>query len=163
VAPRQALASVGKYRQTGRVVRLRKPAAQAFKGLQKAAKAAGHDLIPVSGHRTLEYQKNLFERAKAKHGSVESAVRWVAPPGYSEHHTGYALDLGDGARAATDVDPSFENVPLFAWLSGNARTFGFEISFPPNNPQGVNYEPWHWRYVGDATARALFHSTGTIK
>ena len=54
-------------------------------------------------------------------------------------------------------DTAFENTPVFAWLVKNAAAHGFELSFPKGNPQGVNYEPWHWRFVGDADARGAFH------
>ena len=74
---------------------------------------------------------------------------WVAPPGYSEHHTGLALDIGDLDHPETDVEVSFEETPAFEWLKNNADRFGFELSFPVGNPQGVSYEPWHWRFVGE--------------
>lgn len=155
-APRSSLAEAGRGR-AGRVVRLRGPAAEAFQGMRAAAKQAGHDLIPISGFRTREYQEGLFKRSVKRRGSERKAAEWVAPPGYSEHHTGWTLDLGDGAAPETDVDPSFERTDLFRWLSQNAARFGFELSFPKGNPQGVGYEPWHWRFVGNDEARRLFH------
>ncbi|MFN9165469.1 MAG: D-alanyl-D-alanine carboxypeptidase family protein, partial [Pseudanabaena sp.] len=51
----------------------------------------------------------------------------------------------------------FEKTPAFQWLQNNAAKYGFEMSFPPNNPQGVMYEPWHWRFVGDDDSLATFY------
>jgi D-alanyl-D-alanine carboxypeptidase len=65
-----------------------------------------------------------------------------AIPGYSEHHTGRALDLhaGDGKPLET----AFENHPAFSWLCDHAAEFNFHLSYPRGNPDGINYEPWHW-------------------
>lgn len=153
----EGLAAAGLYRSTGRVVQLRASAATAFQAMVAAAGAEGLSLIPISGFRPLIYQRGLFKRAVRRYGSERKAARWVAPPGHSEHHTGWTLDLGDGDRPATDIDTAFENTPVFAWLVKNAAAHGFELSFPKGNPQGVNYEPWHWRFVGDADARGAFH------
>lgn len=155
-APASDLVEAGRYRDTGRVVRLRTAAAKAFKEMVAAADQAGIKIIPISGFRSVAYQRDLFARAVKRYGSEKKAARWVAPPGYSEHATGLALDLGDGTRRVNDVESSFSETPAAHWLATNADRFGFELSFPPNNPQGVNHEPWHWRFVGSEQARALF-------
>ena len=158
-APRSELANAGRYRDTGRVVELRAPAAQSFLKMVAAARAEGVGIVPISGFRPVAYQKNLFDRAVKRYGSEQKAARWVAPPGYSEHATGWALDLGDESQRNTDIEQRFKSTPAARWLSENARRFGFELSFPPHNSQGVNHEPWHWRFVGTDEARALFHPT----
>ncbi len=122
-----------------------------------AAREAGVGIVPISGFRSVAYQKTLFDRAVKRYGSERGAARWVAPPGHSEHATGLALDLGDAARRDTDVEQSFKSTPAARWLAANAARFGFELSFPPDNPQGVQHEPWHWRFVGTDEARVLFH------
>lgn len=144
----EPLAAAGRYRDTGRIVRLRTEAAEAFRAMQEAARKAGVELTPISGFRTRNYQDGLFSRAIRKYGDRQSAARWVAPPGYSEHHTGFAVDIGALERPETDVESTFEETPAFAWLQDNAHRFGFEMSFPRDNPQGVSYEPWHWRFTG---------------
>jgi zinc D-Ala-D-Ala carboxypeptidase len=156
-APAAALAEAGRYRDTDRVVRMRSEAAEAFKAMVKAAAEDGVEIVPISGFRTLDYQKGLFDRSRKKHGSAKAAARWVAPPGHSEHHTGWTLDLGDGARPETDVDPSFDGTAAFRWLAANAAGFDFELSFPKDNSQGVGYEPWHWRFVGTDEAKRTFY------
>jgi LAS superfamily LD-carboxypeptidase LdcB len=147
---------VGNYRKTNRVVRLHKDAATALHNLTIEARVAGVAIIPISGFRTIDYQASLFQKAVAKYGSEDAAIRWVARPGHSEHHTGLVVDLGDEDDPTCDVEPPFEKTHAFRWLQGNAAHFGFELSFPRNNSRGVNYEPWHWRFVGTPEAKQIF-------
>src|ERR1039458_10059842 len=150
------LVVVGKYRQTGREVKLRTDAAGALLNLMTQARAAGVAITPISGLRTIAYQESLFRKAVAKYGSEDAAVRWVARPGNSEHHTGLAIDLGDAENPACDVEPPFEKTRVFDWLQKHAAQFGFELSYPRNNPLGVNNEPWHWRFMVTPEAKHLF-------
>ncbi|HXG49080.1 MAG TPA: M15 family metallopeptidase, partial [Methylomirabilota bacterium] len=147
-APEAALGDVGEYRQTGRLVRLLPAAAAAFGRLREAAARDGMALVPISGFRTHAYQESLFLKAVAKYGSEAAAARWVAPAGCSEHHTGLALDIGAESRPEADVESVFEETPESGWLRRRAPDFGFELSFPRDNPQGIAYEPWHWRFIG---------------
>jgi LAS superfamily LD-carboxypeptidase LdcB len=157
-APPAELADVGRYRDTDRIVRMRADAAVALAGLLTESRAAGVPLTPISGFRSIEYQAGLFQRAIAKHGSEDAAARWVARPGFSEHHTGLAVDLGAEDEPARDVETSFEETQAFHWLNQNAGRFGFELSYPRGNARGINYEPWHWRFVGAPAARKIFAS-----
>ena len=100
----------------------------------------------------------MFFTIKAERSESPTARAEVsAPPGYSEHHTGYAVDLGDGSRPSTHVEVTFETTPAFAWLQANARRYNFEMSFPRDNPQNIHYEPWHWRFVGDTASLETFY------
>lgn len=155
-ATEEELVVVGEYRQSGRRVKMRADAAAALRYLRDQARASGVAIIPISGFRSIEYQESLFRRAVAKYGSEDAAVRWVARPGHSEHHTGLAIDLGDEGNPACDVEPPFEETRAAHWLQANAARFGFELSYPRNNPRGVNYEPWHWRFVGTPEAKQIF-------
>jgi zinc D-Ala-D-Ala carboxypeptidase len=128
---------------------------EAFQQMVAAAKAEGISLMPISGFRTIADQKVLYEKQIARKGSEEAAAKWSAPPGYSEHHTGYALDIGD-ANSDTDIKMTFQDTDAYRWLVVNANNFGFQQSFPLNNHQGVSFEPWHWRYVGSPRASAIF-------
>ncbi|NJN85243.1 MAG: M15 family metallopeptidase [Leptolyngbyaceae cyanobacterium SL_7_1] len=139
-----------------RFERLRSDAALALMQLIDAARADGVWIVPVSGFRDVSRQEMLFESRIDELGSEELAARSVAPPGYSEHHTGYAIDLADGLARARDISISFVQTEAFAWLTEHGEDFGFELSFPRDNEQGVNFEPWHWRYVGSPQADALF-------
>ncbi len=142
----------------GSSLRLRSGAAQKFREMVAAASASGISLVPISGFRSLEEQRYLFFGIKEQRSQDTSKRAEVsAPPGYSEHHTGYAVDIGDGRVPGTNLSPSFETTAAFAWLQQNAPRYSFELSFPRDNPQGINYEPWHWRYVGDQDSLETFY------
>jgi len=150
------LTVVGQYRGTGRQVQMRSDAAAALTDLLVHAGAMGVRIVPISGFRTIEYQARLFQKAIVKHGSEEAAARWVARPGFSEHHTGLAVDLGAEEYPACDVATPFEETPAFRWLNENAARFGLELSYPRDNARGINYEPWHWRFMGTPAAQRIF-------
>lgn len=145
-------------------IRLRKSAAEAYQRMSADAAAAGVTLTPLSGFRSISDQDHLFFRVKEERNQATANRAAVsAPPGHSEHHTGYAIDIGDGARADTNLSESFETTAAYQWLAANAARYSFELSFPRDNPQGVSYEPWHWRYVGDQDSLKTFYRAHQIK
>ncbi len=73
------------------------------------------------------------------------------------------MDIGDGTAPATNLNENFENTKAFQWLQTNAARFGFEMSFPKDNSQGVSYEPWHWRFVGDRDSLETFYRAKNVK
>lgn len=139
-----------------RYEKLHSEAALALMKLIYAARDEGVWIIPVSGFRTITDQEKLFQAQVRKTGSDAAAAKISAPPGYSEHHTGYAIDLADGHYPNQDITSAFQQTGAFRWLTQHASEFGFEMSFPPNNFQGVSYEPWHWRFVGSSQASMIF-------
>ena len=139
-----------------RFERLAPEAALALMQLIYAARDDGVWIVPVSGFRGTDYQSELFDNQTQKKGSEEAAAKSSAPPGYSEHHTGYAIDLTDGNSPQQDINEQFAETEAFKWLKIHARKFGFELSFPENNFQGVSYEPWHWRFIGSLKAEEIF-------
>lgn len=151
------LQPVGNYH--GRPVRLQPSAAQAFLDMQATARSQGIKLVPISGFRTIQEQDYLFfQRAQEQALRPQERAIVSAPPGYSEHHTGYAIDIGDAQAPHTDTEITFGETAAFTWLEANAARFGFELSFLPDNVQGVSYEPWHWRFVGDRASLETFYS-----
>lgn len=137
-------------------VKLQPAAVAAAEAMVLAAQADGINLLPLSGFRSHADQQFLFFQIKANLG--ESAVARAevsAPPGYSEHHTGYAIDFGDGSVPHSHVQASFERTPAFRWLQENAPQYNFELSFPKAG--AVSYEPWHWRFVGDSNSLETFY------
>lgn len=139
-------------------LKMQAAAAEKFKQMQAAAKADGIDLTAISAFRDLETQEQLFFSVKEQR--VQDAAKRAevsAPPGYSEHHTGYAVDIGDGNAPATDLEITFADTAAFRWLEQNALKYSFELSFPADNEQGVSYEPWHWRFVGDRNSLETFY------
>ena len=137
---------------------LSREAADAFRKMQSAAESDGIYLQAVSGYRSYEDQEELFNKQIVKRGSRLEASRLSAPAGYSEHHTGHALDIGDIKNQEELLTLSFEQSKAFRWLQKNAYAYGFELSFPKNNWMNVSYEPWHWRFVGSDAAKEIFRS-----
>ncbi len=155
----------------GKPCQLNRDAAAAMTALLAAA-----DQVPevkgrlhgISCFRTIERQRAIFcsqigpgKRCKDAAERAKSS----APSGYSEHATGYALDFAVRPlpRGCGDVSDCIAETAPGKWLLAHATEFGFELSFPPDNAQGVTWEPWHWRWVGSnpavpgaAAARALF-------
>lgn len=137
--------------------RLQRDAAQEVVAMQRAAAADGVDLVVLSAFRPITLQEDLFFEIKSERNqSALERAQVSAPPGFSEHSTGYAVDFGDGSRPQADLSTAFAETPAYRWLQANAARFHFILSFPPDNPQGVSYEPWHWRFEGSAEALQLF-------
>ncbi len=128
-----------------------KACANAFKKMQEKAKLDGIKLKLVSGFRSTEYQKEVFKSRLVDNSenSIKKRAKVSAPAGFSEHHTGYAIDINS-------LSTSFEKSKAFIWLKENAPKFDFEMSFPRKNAQKISYEPWHWRYVGDDVSKKIF-------
>ena len=117
-------------------------AARAFVRMREAAAQDAIELQPVSAFRSADYQLGILRRKLERGQSIEEILRVSAAPGYSEHHSGRALDLTTPGFAA--LEEEFEHSPAFAWLATNAARFGFALSYPRDNPHGMAYEPWHW-------------------
>lgn len=117
-------------------------AAARWARLEAAAERAGIVLRLVSAYRSVAYQAELIERKLARGEPIERILQVNAAPGYSEHHSGRAVDLGvDGCQPLTEA---FEDTDAFAWLQAHADAHGFVLSYPRDNPHGIVYEPWHW-------------------
>jgi len=100
------------------------------------------DLLLVSAYRSIQYQCNLIQGKVDSGRCIDEILENNAIPGYSEHHTGRALDL---TTPGNDVlEESFDQSKAYAWLTENASRFHFSLSYPRNNKLGINYEPWHW-------------------
>lgn len=135
-------------------------AAEGFVKMQAAAREEGVYLVPLSGFRDYNKQHDLFfHGARLKNQAKTQRSKVCAPPGYSEHHTGYSIDIGDGSFNDTKLDLTFRDTASYKWLRRNAGRFHFELSFPKDRrDRSVAYEPWHWRYVGDLSSlKTFFH------
>ncbi|MBC6430036.1 D-alanyl-D-alanine carboxypeptidase family protein [Nostoc sp. HG1] len=153
-APESELVTIS----ANRGIRMRKAAAQKFEEMVAAASSAGVILVPISGFRSVKDQEQLFFAVGAQRNQTPAQrAALSAPPGHSEHHTGYAVDVGDGSVPATNLQTNFDNTKAYGWLQANAARFSFEMSFLKDNAQGVSYEPWHWRFVGDRNSLEMFY------
>ena len=127
--------------------------------MRNEAKKDGIYLIFLSGYRSINLQKDIFYSLKSiRNQEAAERARVSAPPGYSEHSTGFAIDFGDATQRETDFETEFENTKAFRWLMKNAAKFHFKISFNKGNKY-IDYEPWHWRYEGSIEALKVFESS----
>ena len=116
----------------------------AWQTMQEKAKVEGVELQIISAYRSANYQKDLLQTKLAKGLIIQDILKVNAAPGFSEHHSGCAIDITTPGFDA--LEESFENSPAYQWLCSNADNFGFSLSFPRNNPVGMAFEPWHWKY-----------------
>ena len=123
------------------------------------AKKEGVYLVFLSGFRSIELQKEIFYSLKSIRSQVAmERARVSAPPGYSEHSTGFAIDIGDALNRETDFEVEFETTSAYKWLEKNAARYHFKLSFDKKQ-NFVDYEPWHWRYEGSIEALKIFESS----
>jgi len=117
-------------------------AGRAWIALREAARSDDVALEAISGYRSWDYQAGIFERKLARGLDLQQILAVNAAPGFSEHHSGRAIDIGTPGEPP--AEESFEGTHAFAWLQAHAGGFGFRLSYPRGNPHGVVYEPWHW-------------------
>ena len=127
--------------------------------MREEAKKDGIYLVFLSGYRSINLQNDIFYSLKSiRNQEAAERARVSAPPGYSEHSTGFAIDIGDATQRETDFETDFENTDAFSWLIKNAAKFHFKLSFNKDNKY-IDYEPWHWRYEGSIEALKVFESS----
>lgn len=123
-------------------------ATRAWHQLSDAARQDGISMHIVSAFRGLERQADIIRRKQRLGVPLERILVASAPPGYSEHHSGRAVDINTpGCRA---LEEDFENTEAFRWLTRHAGRFGFTLSFPRANKYGYIFEPWHWCFAESA-------------
>jgi D-alanyl-D-alanine carboxypeptidase len=130
----------------GRPLWLSQAAARAWRRIRASALRDGVVLEAISGYRSHAYQLGIFRRKLARGQTVAEILAVNAAPGYSEHHSGNAMDIGTPGEPS--AEESFESTAAFTWLGTRANEFGFVMSYPRDNPHGIVYEPWHWRWQG---------------
>lgn len=142
---------------------LREEAAKALEQLFLEGEKQGVVLYAVSGYRSYEKQKGIFNNKVSKVG-VEEANKVVAKPGQSEHQTGLAMDVSSKS-ANYLLEENFGQTVEGRWLKENAHKFGFIIRYPKEKVDitGYNYEPWHIRYVGKEVANELNEKLITLE
>ena len=126
-------------------------AARAWARMREAAARDNVELQIVSAFRSVEYQLGILKRKLERGLSIEEILCVSAAPGYSEHHSGRALDITTPGGAS--LEQEFERSAAFAWLSTNAQIYGFRLSYPRGNRYGIAYEPWHWCWHAHNTLR----------
>jgi len=150
-------------------IQMHATAAHYYHQMYLAGRQAGVGLIPFSGYRNTQRQytnfTNRIQRYRNQGYTHEQAVNmaaaWIKPPRCSEHETGLAIDITNPGHWG--LRQAFDQTPEFAWLMENAHEFGFIMRYPRGAEAitMVNYEPWHFRFVGVENARAI-HASGLV-
>lgn len=132
--------------------------ADCMKQMIADAKKDGITIKVVSAYRTIDYQKGLLDqeigkwqnKGQSEEEAYQTAVQWVQIPGRSEHNSGLAADLNS-------LEESFDATAEFRWLQEHAEDYGFILRYPKGKESvtGINYEPWHYRFVGIYHAKRM--------
>ena len=131
---------------SGRIHELIPDACHAWHLLKNAAKKQGHDIFIVSAFRSISRQAEIIRNKHLAGIGNDEIFAVSAPPGFSEHHTGRAIDISTPGYPV--LEEEFEQSPAYHWLNKKAQDFGFFMSYPRGNQLGYLYEPWHWCYQG---------------
>jgi len=121
-------------------------AALAWQSMHRSATAANIKLQVVSAYRSVDYQHGIISSKLEKGLQMDEILKVSAAPGFSEHHSGRAVDLTTPDYPV--LEEEFEFSEAFLWLTESAAEFDFQMSFPRDNLHGVAYEPWHWAWRG---------------
>jgi D-alanyl-D-alanine carboxypeptidase len=138
-APTDLVSLGGRYQ-------LRAEAAQAMQDMLAAAASDGLTITVQSAYRSYDYQVGVFSAQVSRFGETQAEIQ-VARPGYSEHQTGLAADVGGGG---CDIDRCFGRNDEGRWVAEHAADFGYVVRYPDGQTDvtGFRFEPWHVRYVG---------------
>ena len=139
--------------QSGREHELVLDAANAWQKMKSAAYSQDINLIIISAYRSFARQCEIVQHSIDHAEDIASLFKTSAPPGYSEHHSGKAIDIG--TMGCKPLSQEFGETAAFNWLVDNAKDFGFRLSYPENNKYGFKFEPWHWFYVGRVDIRKV--------
>ena len=129
----------GKFCSKDYKIYIRAEAAKAFVEMAKAALKDSVIILAKSGFRSPSYQKQMIRKRLKEGQKFEAIIKYVAPPGYSDHSLGLALDL------STTTYPFFES-KAYKWLKKHAAKYKFYEQYPKDNKTLKTWEPWHWKY-----------------
>jgi len=125
---------------------MRKATADAYIRMRDAAKSEGFNIKVTSAYRSIDVQKTLYEK-RLINAPASVVDETCARPGYSEHHTGMAIDIQGSIPGGDNI----AKTPEAAWVRENCFKYGFIIRYLPETVEITGYasEPWHLRYVGE--------------
>ncbi|MCM3612300.1 M15 family metallopeptidase [Planococcus sp. MERTA32b] len=139
-------------------------AKSAFEAMRADALESNIDLTAFSTFRDFARQKQLYEGYVAKDGQ-EKADRYSARPGFSEHQTGLAFDIGESGAEQHWAAASFGDTEAGKWVAENAHRYGFILRYPEGKEQltGYMHESWHFRFVGKEVAKEIYEADITLE
>lgn len=143
---------------SGSNIQLDSRVSERYAEMYAAAKLSGCVLTPYSGYHSYALQETTYNRKvnfyvnqgiSAEEANQKASAQ-VLPTGCSEHNAGLAMDI---VSASSD----FVNTKEYKWLCENAHNYGFILRYPEDKTAitGMNFEPWHWRYVGTQAAKEM--------
>ena len=143
---------------SGSNIQLDSRVSERYAEMYAAAKLSGCVLTPYSGYHSYALQETNYNRKvnfyvnqgiSAEEANQKASAQ-VLPAGCSEHNAGLAMDI---VSASSD----FINTKEYKWLCENAYNYGFILRYPEEKTAitGMNFEPWHWRYVGTQAAKEM--------
>lgn len=129
-----------------------------------AAKVSGFELTAFSSYRSYDRQQQLYTNYVKKDGKT-AADRYSARPGYSEHQTGLAFDIGEVGRKDLWLTEEFGETSAGKWLKNHAHEYGFILRYPKGKESvtGYMYESWHFRYIGIDLAKKVHGKKVTLE
>ena len=141
-----------------------KEAREAFEKMAAAARLDGFELVAFSTYRAFERQETLYNQYVEKDGQAE-ADRYSARPGYSEHQSGLAFDIGEKNFEQHWASPTFGETPAGIWVATHAHEYGFILRYPIGKEEitGYMHESWHFRFVGVGPATDMYTSKLTLE
>ena len=139
-------------------------AREAFNQMAAEARLDGFELVAFSTFRSFERQEVLYNQYVEKDGQ-QAADQYSARPGYSEHQTGLAFDIGEKNFEQHWAAATFGETPAGKWVAQNAHSYGFILRYPLGKEEitGYMHESWHFRYVGVEPATDMFTHKQTLE
>ena len=143
----------GNYRISSSSLKLHKDAAEAFGEMMNAyhAETGNRDYQITQAYRTKDEQTEIYDSYLETYGAEQGALL-AAAPGYSEHHSGYAVDLNVFTEKGVSysLGSAKDENPIYEWIYTHAAEYGFVLRYPAGKTAitGITNEPWHFRYVG---------------
>ena len=130
-----------------------------FNFMKMEALKNGYDIDIMSGYRDYNYQEKIYNKLVNDKG-INYAFRYNAEPGASEHQTGLAIDICIYRENNCYIEHEISEFEEIKWLHKNAHRFGFILRYPKDMEDitGYNYEPWHFRYVGNKASYIYYNN-----
>ena len=139
---------------------INKEAYEAYINMKNDIQKENMNIRIISAYRSYDYQEKLYNNY-LKYESQKVVDTYSARPGYSEHHTGLAIDIDNGVVNFN----KFYLTKEFNWMQNNAYKYGFILRYPEGKERitGYKYEPWHYRYVGKDIALNIKKNNSTYE
>ena len=150
-------ANGGMLKASGSSMKLRRVCAEALVAMSEAARAEGIYLYLKSAYRSCGTQTTMYNNRLVKMGRDDG---WVIRPQASDHQTGLGCDVVSKAWCDTSMNEKFARTKEAQWMAAHCAEYGFILRYPEDKTEitGINFEPWHLRYVGIPAASYIMEN-----